>query len=286
MQVCGFTIVRNAIRYDYPIVESICSVLPLVDEMIVAVGNSCDGTRQLVANIDSPKIRIIDTVWDESLRQGGIVLAQQTNLAMDRCEGDWYVYLQADEVLHENDLDRISCKMQRYLNHPVVDGLSFRYHHFRADYGIRDPLPYRHQVRVVRAGVGVRSHGDACGFRIGNRKLRTASSGAWVYHYGYVKPPENMSVKTDYFLSLYDGRDVAPGAESESATYAWNLTTCEPFRGTHPEIMRQRIANKNWATPQFEFVSRWRNLNYWQGLAHKNSRTIRRWAKTLLRKSA
>ncbi len=277
MQVSGFTIVRNAVRYDYPVVESIRSILPIVDEMIVAVGNSCDTTRQLVASIESPKIRIVDTVWDEQLRQGGNILAQQTNLALAECTGDWSFYLQADEVVHENDLDCIAGKMRRYLNHPTVEGLSFRYHHFRADYTIRDPLPYRRQIRIVRTGAGARSVGDACGFKVGDRELHSASTGAWMYHYGYVKPPKNMAAKMDYFLSLYDGRVVLPGDETEAESYAWNLATCERFSGSHPRVMNARIAAKDWETPNVKMISRWRNLKFWRGLAYKNTRTLRRW---------
>ncbi|QDV55500.1 glycosyltransferase family 2 protein [Rosistilla oblonga] len=277
MKVSGFTIARNAIHYDYPVVESITSVLPLVDEMIVAVGESCDGTRALIQSIDSPKIRIIDTVWDETSRQNGTVLADQTNLALQHCTGDWCFYIQADEVIHEADLDRIGSCMRRHLKNPRIEGLSFRYHHFRADYNIRDPLPYRRQVRIVRAGVGVQSVGDACGFAVENRKLAAASTGAWVYHYGYVKPPKTMAAKTDYFTSLYDGRQVAPGEQAEAEAYAWNLKTCEPFRGSHPRVMEARIAAKDWETPEFRMCSRWYNPNFWSGLLYKNTRTFRRW---------
>lgn len=277
MKVAGFTIVRNAVRYDYPIVESILSALPLVDSMLVAVGQGEDGTRELVQSIPSSKIEIIDTVWDDKLRTGGNVLAQQTDFAMQHCDGDWLLYLQADEVLHEEDHANIARRMRRYLNHPTVEGLSFRYHHFRADYGIRDPLPYRKQVRIIRPGVGIRSHGDACGFRVDGRKLQTAASGAWVYHYGYVKPPENMRKKMDYFLSLYDGRQVTPGDEQVEIPYEWNLSTCEPFEGSHPAIMQDRIRNKDWDTPPVVLTSRWRNPKYWQGFLYKNTRTLRRW---------
>lgn len=280
MRVVGFTIVRNAIHYDYPIVESILSALPIVDEMLVAVGQSCDETRALVASIGDPKIKIVDTVWDDSVRSGGSVLRDQTNWAMDQCDGDWLVYLQADEVLHEQDYGRIRSKMKQFQDHPAVEGLSFRYHHFRADYWIRDPLPYRKQVRVIRSGIGIRSFGDACGFCIGDRKLNMAATGAWVYHYGYVRPPKHMAAKMDYFLSLYDGRQVTPG-EEELGEYVWDLGTCEPFHGSHPAVMAARIANKDWDTPEVILMSRWRNPLYWRGLVHKNSRTIRRLAHTV-----
>lgn len=278
MLVSGFTIVRNAVRYDYPVVESIRSLLPLVDEMVVAIGDGDDGTRERIESIDSPKIRVIDTVWDDGLRLGGLILAQQTNLALEACHGDWCFYLQADEVLHELDYPRLERAMQANLNRRSIEGLSFRYHHFRADYGIRDPLPYRRQVRIVRSGVGVQSCGDACGFEINGRKLRSVPTGAWVYHYGYVKPPSRMAAKMDYFMSLYDGRKVAPGEELKAEDYEWDLRTCEPFRGSHPKIMEARIAAMDWQAPCVQLIPRWRNHRFWSGLAHKNSRTIRRWA--------
>ena len=278
MFVSGFTIVRNALRYDYPVVESIRSLLPLVDEMVVAIGDSDDGTRERICSIDSPKIRVFDTVWDEGLRRGGQILAQQTNLALDACDGDWCFYLQADEVLHELDYPRLKRAMQANLNRRGVEGLSFRYHHFRADYGIRDPLPYRRQVRIVRPGIGIRSCGDACGFEVDGRKLRSAPTGAWVYHYGYVKPPNRMAAKMDYFMSLYDGRKVTPGEELKAEDYEWDLRTCEPFGGSHPNVMEARIAAKDWQAPSVQLIPRWRNHRFWSGLAHKNSRTIRRWA--------
>jgi len=62
MKVCGFTFVRNAIKFECPLVESINSVLPLCDSILVVVGNSDDDRLELVKSINSPKIRIIETV--------------------------------------------------------------------------------------------------------------------------------------------------------------------------------------------------------------------------------
>ena len=91
MFVSGFTIVRNAIRFDYPIVEAIKSILPLCDEVVVAVGKSEDETLQLIKSINDSKIKIIETIWDDSLREGGKVLAAETNKAYDTIseKADW-----------------------------------------------------------------------------------------------------------------------------------------------------------------------------------------------------
>ncbi|HET9868423.1 MAG TPA: hypothetical protein VFQ06_14085, partial [Nitrospira sp.] len=104
MKISGFTFCRNAVKYDYPIVESITSALPLCDEFIVNVGRCGDGTLELIQSIRDPKIKIVESVWDESLRQGGLIYSQQTNIALAHCTGDWAFYIQADEVIHEDDL--------------------------------------------------------------------------------------------------------------------------------------------------------------------------------------
>ncbi|HNJ28712.1 MAG TPA: glycosyltransferase family 2 protein, partial [Ferruginibacter sp.] len=103
MKVSGFTFVRNAVKYGYPVVESISSLLPIVDEMVVCLGDSEDETNALIGSIGSEKIRTIHSVWDSSLREGGKVLAVETNKAMDAtaADSDWLFYIQADEVLHE-----------------------------------------------------------------------------------------------------------------------------------------------------------------------------------------
>ncbi len=63
MQVSGFSVVRNAIRYDYPFIESLQSLLPLVDELVLAVGDCDDGTVEALAAIDSKKLKVIHTTW-------------------------------------------------------------------------------------------------------------------------------------------------------------------------------------------------------------------------------
>jgi glycosyltransferase involved in cell wall biosynthesis len=139
MKVSGFTFVRNVVKYDYPIVESIRSILPVVDEFIVNVGRCNDGTLELIRSIGDPKIKIVESVWDETLRKDGLIYAQQTNIALSHCTGDWAFYIQADEVVHENDLPIIQEAMRRQLGNPEVKGLLFRYLHFIADYWTTNP---------------------------------------------------------------------------------------------------------------------------------------------------
>lgn len=255
MKVSGFTIVRNAIKYDYPVVESIRSILPLCDEVIVAVGNSDDGTRELVTSIGSPKIRIIDTVWDESLRKGGEVLAVETNKAYDAVspESTWAIYIQADEVLHEDGYERLMNCMKGYQSDPKVEGLVLKYLHFYGSYDfIADSRKwYRKEVRIIRNDKKIRSYKDAQGFRKEGKKLNVRLTGATVCHYGWVKPPEFIRSKLQYFHTLWHDEQWMEKnkARLESFDYS-GIDSLALFTGRHPKLMQERICGKNW---KFDF---------------------------------
>ena len=253
MKVSGFSFCRNAVRLYYPIAESIRSALPLVDEFVIAVGEGDDGTREVIEAIDDPKIRIIDTVWDETQFVRGATNSVQTNIALDACTGDWCVYLQADEVLHEHDLPKIREAMQDTLDRPAVEGLLFNYLHFWATYDHVQKARnwYRHEVRVVRNGIGVRSWESAQGFRVDGRKLRVAPSGARVFHYGWVRPPHAMKRKTIALATLHHGQEGAeerhPHAD-EPFDYG-TLAHLARFEASHPAVMEERIRAQDWTLP-------------------------------------
>ena len=141
MKVVGFTFVRNGVIYDYPFLESIHSLLPLCDEVIVAAGRSDDSTLEQIKSLQSSKVRIIETVWDDSLRTSGTILSQQTNLALDQVTGDWAIYLQADEVLHEKDYPAIKNAMTLCQNMNEVEGFLFHYNHFYGSYDYTGDFP-------------------------------------------------------------------------------------------------------------------------------------------------
>ena len=109
MKITGITIIRNAIKNDYPVIESISSILPVVDEMIVSVGDSEDETEALIRSIGSPKIRIIHSVWNKSIRANGSILAVETNKVLNAVspDTDWIFYIQGDEVMHEKYIETV-----------------------------------------------------------------------------------------------------------------------------------------------------------------------------------
>lgn len=208
MKISGFTFIRNAVKYDYPVVESIKSILPVCDEMIVAVGNSDDNTRQLIENIGDRKIRIIDTIWDENLKKDGAVLADQTNKAFAEVSADsqWAFYIQADEVVHEDDLQIIYNAAKKNQNTKEVDGLLFKYRHFYGSYDfIADSYHwYRKEIRMIRNDKSIFSYRDAQGFRKKpNEKLKVKLIDAYINHYGWVRPPDKMQQKIVKMHSFY-----------------------------------------------------------------------------------
>jgi hypothetical protein len=252
MKVSGFTFVRNAIKYDYPVVESIRSVLPVCDEFIVAVGRSDDDTRNLVLSIDDPKVKIIDTVWDDSLREGGRVLAVETNKAIDAISPDstWSFYIQADEVVHEEDLGEIRSAMLRWASDPGIEGLVFNYTHFWGSYNyIGDSRRwYRKEVRIIRNDKLIRSYLDAQGFRKEGKKLHVAPVNARIYHYGWVKPPAAQQAKQQTFNRYWHTDNWIEKTVKKSESYDYSfMDFLSLFKGSHPKVMHNRIARQNWA---------------------------------------
>lgn len=250
MKVSGFSFVRNGIAFDYPFLESIQSVLPLCDEFVIAVGKSDDATLERIESLRSNKIITIPTVWDESLRTGGAVLAQQTNIALQHVTGDWAVYLQADEVLHEQDLPEIKRSMERNLGDHRVEGLLLSYNHFYGsyDYVGSSRRWYRNEIRVVRPGIGVQSWGDAQGFRINGRKLNVRPVEATVYHYGWVRPPQVQQRRQRAFHRLWHSDEWVQQYVGADAEFDYRDSgSLTRFAGTHPAVMRERIKKQHWA---------------------------------------
>ncbi len=249
MTISGFSFIRNGIRYGYPFLESIQSILPVCDEFVIAVGRSEDATLQKIRSLKSRKIRIVRTEWDESLRTGGRILAEQTNIALKHTSGDWAFYLQADEVVHEHDLERIRDAALRYLPDQTVEGLLFDYRHFYGSYRYIGCSRrwYRREIRIVRNGIGVRSWGDAQGFRIGGRKMRVKHVGAPIYHYGWVKPPEVQQRKQQTFNRLWHSDEWVKEHVGQAESYDYSTGgRLDRFEGTHPAVMKKRVEKENW----------------------------------------
>ncbi len=256
MKVSGFTFVKNAVKYGYPVVESIQSILPVVDEMIVSLGDSEDGTNDLIATIQSDKIKIIHSVWDKNLREGGKVLAVETNKAMNAtaADADWLFYIQADEAVHEKYHAVILDAMQKYKDDQQVDGLLFHYHHFYGSYRfIGDGRKwYSKEIRVIRNNKSITSFKDAQGFRLDDgRKLRVKLIDAYIYHYGWVRNPVTMFRKYkdfgQYWVPKNEHDKWAGELEKKNTQFDYsNIDSVTLFEGTHPSVMQDLVNKEDW----------------------------------------
>ena len=251
MKVSGFTFVKNAIKYGYPVVESILSVLPLVNEMIVCIGDSEDDTTILIESIGSDKIKIIYSVWDDSLRENGKVLAVETDkaLAATAHDSDWLFYIQADEVVHDQYHATILKAMELYKNDVKVEGLLFNYHHFYGSYQyIGDGRRwYSKEIRIIRNNKQIKSYWDAQGFRwLNNNKLKVKLIDAFIYHYGWVRSPLTMHQKTENFGKLWGGAQVNEKEIKEFCFDYSKIDTVTIFEGTHPAVMKKLIEQEDW----------------------------------------
>jgi hypothetical protein len=291
MKVTGFTFIRNAVRNDYPIVEAIQSVLPICDEFIVAAGDSDDDTIGLLESIKSPKIKIIRTVWDDQVREGGRAFAIETDKAYDTISSDtdWAFYIQGDECVHEQYLDEVVGAMRRYKDDDRVEGLLFKYLHFYGSYDFTASSRrwYRNEIRVLKYDKSVRSYRDAQGFRKNGRKLRVQPIDAFIYHYGWVKPPKGLVTKVHNFNQFYTGEPWIPTSMPEDCEFDYgNAHRLLRFEGTHPKVMQKRIAMSNWKfavdpstlkskmSLRYRFLQKVEDLTGWRIGEYKNYRKL------------
>ncbi len=252
MFVSGFSFIRNATKFDFPIVEAIGSILDICDEFVIAVGRSDDDTLAVIRNIDPKKIKIIETVWDESQQEGGEVYALETNKALRAISplADWAFYVQGDEVVHEQDLATICSSMERWKNDESVDGLVFDYVHLFGSYDYVGDSPnwYQREVRVVRPKPNIYSYRDAQGFRKdNNQKLNVRPANAMIYHYGWVKDPRIMQNKHLHIHHYWYGDEAEKHVKVSPEGFDYSqVDSLARFTGTHPSIMKERITRQNW----------------------------------------
>ncbi|MGM0579329.1 MAG: hypothetical protein ACQETL_01525 [Bacteroidota bacterium] len=272
MKISGFTMVKNAGKLYYPIKESIASILDLVDEFVVALGDcdSDDNTRELILSIGSPKIKIIDTVWDTEKYPRGMENAHQTDIAKEACSGDWLFYLQADELVHEKYHSEIVKSCNEYLNDERVEGFLFKYIHFWGDYN-----HYQHEhgwypweIRIVRNKKDIHSWKSAQSFRRipnfdglnyrvkeGTYKLGVKKLDAYIYHYGWVRPPKLMTKKSASLSRIHSNKVDEMDFEQPKKFNYGAMLRFPKFNGTHPKVMNEWIAAMDWKD-ELDFTSK------------------------------
>jgi len=243
MKISGFTIVRNAELLDFPVEESIRSILPLCDEVVVNLGRSEDGTLDRVRAIADPKIRILETEWNFS--RGEAVLREETARAMRACRHPWGLCIQADEVLHESGVAALREAIETADRDQRVEGVVVKYRHIFGGAGWEavNRRWYRREVRAVRLDParGLQPYRDAQGFRVGNehRRVRSLLADAEIFHYGWLRSAAALRARGAVDRKLYPGRWVPP---VESAAVLRWFPGIRPFRGSHPAIAAAWVA--------------------------------------------
>lgn len=252
MKIAGFTFIKNAVANDYSIIEAINSILPICDEFIVAHGNSSDATLALIKSINSTKIKIIDTIWDDTIRDNGGTLALETDKAFNAISADvdWAFYIQGDECVHEKYLNNIKKEMEICLNNPKIKGLLFKYIHFYGSYDFYANSRgwYNKEVRIIRNLKGMHSYKDAQGFRFKGKKLKVKLIDAFIYHYGWVKAPDGLKTKIKNTGKFYSADDEWI-EKTYNEDYVFDYNNAEKlmkFEGTHPKVFHQRLKRVNW----------------------------------------
>lgn len=275
MFVSGFTFCRNLVRLDYPFLESIRSLLPVVDELIVAVGDSDDGTLEAVKQLQAgdPKVRIVQTVWDSALFDNGKIFAQQTNLALEHVsrKADWAIHLQSDELLHERDYEGFLLSLERYRADPGIVGLMLRQLYFYGDYWHTNPYAGRRLLRIIRPNGTLESIGDASGFarKADGKYIDKSQKHLWRYadgtlfHYGYVNSPRKLQEKVRAKADLYHMGSLTNEDQKlllEKDYQPELMGIMKPFKGTHPAVMQERV---NRFPVRYQLPNRWLNPEFY-----------------------
>ena len=238
MKVSAFTFIKNGQILGYPFLESIQSILPIVDEFVINVGESVDETLSLIKSIENSKIRIIESKWNDKMQDQGYVYGQQKMIAHYNCTGDWAFYIEGDEVYHESELNKIRESMKLHLNDPKVEALVFDYYHFygNANSYLNSPGWYRSEARIIKNSI--RSYApDGLFWLVLNsnkkgRYPRAIKTGATCYHYGWVRSEEEMNLKSKNVQKYW-------GKKPVNIDYSqMDQSIIEKFEGTHPAVVK------------------------------------------------
>lgn len=291
MKISGFTFIRNGNAIGYPFVPAIRSLLPLCDEVIVNVPRSTDGSLDSVLAIADPKIRIMETPWDDAEKIGDPILRRHTDLALDQCTGDWCVYIQGDEALHEQTIPAMRATLERELHNREVQGLLVDYTHLYGSFWteVYSLGWYYKEVRVVRRDPKIRAWGGAQGFRTTDKeKLRVKNSGGRYFHYGFALRPDRAKIKFKNLNDLYGNPKKVEAIEKRPASFYPDDQKVRPLRGTHPAVMRELAEAADWKYHSRNPLVRFRKDYFWEDIAliikrctgitlgvHKNYRLIR-----------
>ena len=238
MKVSAFTFIKNGQILGYPFLQSIQSILPIIDEFVINIGESEDESLDMIRSINDKKIRIIQSKWNDEMSDRGYVYGQQKMISQFNCGGDWAFYIEADEVYHEKDLEKIKKCMKLHLNDSNVEALVFDFKHFygNANSFLNSPGWYRSEARIIKNSV--RSYAPDGLFWLilesnkNGRYPKAKHTGVTCYHYGWVRSEDQMNLKSSKVQKYWGGSPVIINYSQ------MDQKIIQEFHGTHPKIIQ------------------------------------------------
>jgi hypothetical protein len=243
MKVSAFTFIKNGQILGYPFIQSIKSILPIIDEFVINVGISEDDTLDKIKAINDPKIRIINSYWNDKMTDRGFVYGQQKMIAQYNCTGDWAFYVEGDEIYHENDLDRIYISMKESLDKTDVEALLFDFYHFYGNGNsyLDSPGWYRTEARIIKNSIRTYAPDGLFWLVLDRNKNgrypRAKHTGAKCYHYGWVRSEHQMNLKSEKVQKYW-------GGNPKKINYSkMDQSIIKEFKGTHPKVIHNWLPN-------------------------------------------
>ena len=243
MKVSAFTFIKNGGILGYPFIQSIKSILPIVDEFVINVGSGEDNTLEVIQAINDPKIRIIQSCWNDNMKNRGYVYGQQKMVAQFNCTGDWAFYIEGDEIYHENDLDKIYMSMKESLSNPDIEALIFDFYHFYGNGNsyLDSPGWYRAEARIIKNSLRTYAPDGLFWLVLGSNKNgrypKARHTGAKCYHYGWVRSEHQMNLKSEKVQKYW-------GGNAKKIDYSkMDQSIIREYKGTHPIIIQNWLPN-------------------------------------------
>jgi hypothetical protein len=223
---------------------NIQSVLPIVDEFVINVGESEDNTLEIVRSINDPKIRIVVSKWNDVMKNKGFVYGQQKMISHYNCTGDWAFYVEGDEVYHEKDLAKIQSSMEMYFGDSRVEALAFKFKHFYGNGNsfLDSPGWYRSEARIIRNSIRVYAPDGLFWLVLDSNKKgrypRAKKIGATCYHYGWVRSEDQMNLKSSKVQKYWGGEPVKIDFTQ------MDKSIVKRFQGSHPKIIQDWLPSE------------------------------------------
>lgn len=114
MKISFFTTATEPFKYKYPIIESIKSIIPLADEIIIIYGRRESESENQLLEL-SPIIKIINTNnWNEEWRYD--TMTNHLNIGLNNCTGDICIKFDIDFIFSPTNKEKFANQFKNTIN--------------------------------------------------------------------------------------------------------------------------------------------------------------------------